>query len=182
MIRCLVSSLLVLTFVVSTSAQSPVLPVNPETGKITYTAIVKVDSLFTKEILFQRATKWFAQTYKSAQDVIQLQDKETGMLVGKGVIPVYYQSMGVNQQDGYMNYTFTLQVKDGRYRYELTNIYHQPNPGGNNYGTAEEMQHTKKAGYQKILNRMLEQVNSNVDALIQSLSKAMRETPKTDDW
>ena len=52
-------------------------------GEVVYTEVIKVDSLNAKE-LYNRAKKWIVLNYKSANDVIQLDDKEDGILIGKG--------------------------------------------------------------------------------------------------
>lgn len=44
-------------------------------GIIKYEGVVNVDSAITKEQLFVNAKNWFVDTYKSANDVIQMQDK-----------------------------------------------------------------------------------------------------------
>ena len=99
-----------------------------------------------------------------------MEDKDAGVIIGNGIIPVYYKYMGVNTQDGYINYTISVYVKDSRYKYEMTDFYHEPYlSGGNNYGTAEEMMDTKRVGYQKILNNMLNQMNNSVKEIIQNL-------------
>jgi hypothetical protein len=54
-------------------------------GEIIYSEKVDVDSIKSTE-LYVRAHEWFAKTFKSAQSVIQLDDKEAGKILGKGSI------------------------------------------------------------------------------------------------
>ncbi|RZK33076.1 MAG: DUF4468 domain-containing protein, partial [Hymenobacter sp.] len=58
------------------------LPFDPATHQITYQGVVEVAGA-TKEQLYTRAYEWLAKAYRSANDVIQMQDKEAGRLVGK---------------------------------------------------------------------------------------------------
>ncbi len=38
----------------------------------------------SKDQLYQRGRAWFNSSFKSSKDVLQIQDKETGELAGKG--------------------------------------------------------------------------------------------------
>ena len=59
-------------------------------GKINYSEVVNVDSV-KKEELYNRAKHWLVETFNSAKDVIQIDDKENGEIVGKG----YFKSWWV---------------------------------------------------------------------------------------
>lgn len=85
--------------------ETPKLPIDPETQKITYSEVVIVDSLSTKDELFSLAREWFAKAYNSSTNVLQLEDKENGKIVGKALMQVYYKSMGMTSPSGYINYT-----------------------------------------------------------------------------
>src|SRR5665647_1743863 len=67
-------------------AQEVQLPINPKTQKIEYTDLVKVDSTLTSDELYTRARSWFATAFKSANNVIQMEDKSSGIIIGKGTI------------------------------------------------------------------------------------------------
>jgi hypothetical protein len=61
-----------------------------DSGNVTYTRIVEVDSV-SKEELYLRALGYFTYNYNSGEDVIQVSDKESGTIIGKGLysnIPV----------------------------------------------------------------------------------------------
>ena len=92
--------------------------------KLTYTEVVKVDSV-SKTELFQRARAWFNTAFISSQNVLNIQDKESGELGGSAVIPyesgVYVGSAGTR---GRIRFTLSVTAKDGRYKYEFTNFSH----------------------------------------------------------
>jgi len=94
------------------------LPIDPETKKITFTEVVIVDSTTTKDQLFERAQDWFVKAYGSGKEVIQLADKELGKIIGKALIPF-------GKDMGYIYYTISIYVKDGKYKYVLTDFYHK---------------------------------------------------------
>ena len=52
----------------------------------TITNIVNVDSTLKKTNLYSNALSFFALEFKSANDVIQMKDQETGKIIGKGII------------------------------------------------------------------------------------------------
>jgi hypothetical protein len=106
-------------------------PIN-EQGKIVYTEIVNIDSSLTQEQLYLNAREWFARSFRSANDVIQMDDKDAGKLIGKGnfVIPG-----GMYLADGRVRFTISVFTKEGRYKYEITDFVHIANDntysGGN---------------------------------------------------
>ena len=94
---------------------TPKLPIDNSINKITYSEVVYVDSLANKEQLFSRAREWFAKAYKSSTNVIQMEDKESGKIVGKALMKVYHKALGLTYPSGYINYTISIYLKDGRY-------------------------------------------------------------------
>lgn len=74
--------------------------------------VVEVDSTSASE-LYRRAERWFVDAFKDAQEVVQLRDTVTKVLVGKGVDGNSWSQM-----------TFSLEVacKDGRYKARLYDI------------------------------------------------------------
>lgn len=55
-----------------------------EFGNIKFERIFNFDSL-SKDQLYSRAKTWFVENYKSANDVLQMDDKESGRLIAKGI-------------------------------------------------------------------------------------------------
>lgn len=98
-------------------------PIDKETNKITFTEIVNVDSA-TKNDLYLRAREWFAKIYNDSKEVMQVDDKEAGKIYGKAATSVNVTQMGTSYDFGSVHYDITVIVKDGRYKYTLTNFYH----------------------------------------------------------
>src|SRR5450830_1164209 len=103
-------------------AQEKLLGILPlKDGKVTYTDIIQLQGVSKNEI-YNRAKHWFIDTFNSGKDVIQLDDKETGEVIGKGCFKAvwminFYSSQSVNVWK-----TIKIQIKDGRYRYEITDF------------------------------------------------------------
>lgn len=95
-----------------------IVPIDSSTKEVEYSAIIKVEGI-SKDELYNRAKEWFVITYNSAQDVLQMDDKSAGKIIGKGTSSGKYKFM-MSNTDYYLNYTLSVTVKDGRYRYEFS--------------------------------------------------------------
>lgn len=175
-------------------SETPELPIDSNTEKITYSEVIKIDTSTSSEELFSRAREWFAKAYNSSNDVIQMEDKESGKLVGKALMQVYHKALGANYPSGHINYTISLYFKLGRYKYVISDFHHtgQLVSGGNripDYGVCEEMINTthKTMGmsYQKVYNYYLTQMDIKIKSLITDLKKSMLTKSSeitNDDW
>lgn len=104
----------------SVFSQNVVLPRNKETNMIEYTELVKVDSMISQNDLYLKAKEWMARTFNSAKEVIQMDDKDAGIIIGKG-----------NFLEGKacrINFTLKIQVKNGRFKYWFSDFSHDCNP------------------------------------------------------
>lgn len=178
----------ILLFPFSSFAQISDLPIDSSTSLITYSGVVQVAG--DKTELYSRAREWFAKAYKSSTNVIQMDDKESGKIVGKALMQVYHRAFGKDHVSGFINYTISVYIKDGRYKYEVANFYHTGQYVGDgitipDFGTCEEMIHAKKKSYQKTFNYYLSQMDENIKALILNMKENMSKqntTGKKDNW
>ncbi len=102
------------------------LPQN-ENGKLIFTEVVQADSQNSNQ-LYISSKKYFVDVFKSANDVIQLDDKESCLVIGKGFTETYSMMLGIAEPI-YMWYTIKIQCKDGRYKYDIYDIYFE-SPNG----------------------------------------------------
>ena len=181
-----ISFILLSISIVFGQKETPILPIDSSTNKITYSDVVYVDSLATKQELFSRAREWFAKAYKSSTNVIQMEDKERGTIIGKALMQVYYKEFPY----GYINYTISIYIKDGRYKYEFTDFHHT-GQGRDvpDFGICEKMIKTSDKymgiSYQKYYNYCLYHMDNNIKNLISDLKSAMTKkatNSKKDDW
>lgn len=82
------------------------LPFDETTHQIAYQGVVEVPGV-TKDQLYIRAHEWIAKAYRSANDVIQMQDKEAGRLVGKGSSKAVARGLNV----GSVRHTLTIYIQ-----------------------------------------------------------------------
>jgi hypothetical protein len=95
---------------------------------IKFSTVINTDSV-GKAALFSTINVWFASTYNSAQDVIQMNDPATGTIVGRGLIPYKTGKITYACFDGHISYTISVYVKENRYKIELTNFTQITKPG-----------------------------------------------------
>lgn len=82
--------------------------------KVTFSQIVKCGEK-PADLLYSGIKMSLAEIFKSAKDVIQLDDKENRTIIAKGI----------NQSDdksSHFEFTLRLTARDGRYRIDLTNF------------------------------------------------------------
>lgn len=179
-------SLLIILLLLPTAmqAQSIQIPVDSATRKIDYQGVVKADGL-TKDELYTRAREWFAKTFNSAKDVIQMDDKSAGKIIGKGAANgSYFYLLTTIRFTLY--YTVSITVKDGRYRYEITDIEAQnepdrymPNPPrfpADIYVT--DPKYKNKSGEYKMPGKgLLASINGAIPQIEETLKSALAATP-----
>jgi hypothetical protein len=160
-----------------------------------YTEVIPVDSV-SRDELFNRAKIWFVSAYNNSSEVLQIVDSENGQLVGKALFK--FKPISINSSDrviGNIKYAIKISVKEGRYKYEVTDFIHQPT-GNSNYGniefglltTDEECPYQIKGQFKKWVNDtwlgMKKQTDSNIIPLIANLKEGMLKKTETkkDDW
>jgi hypothetical protein len=110
--------------------------------------------------------RWVAVTYKSAQDVIQMNDKEAGIMIVKAVYPFHfswYEPLIIFpiEHTGYVNYTVLLQVKDKKIKMEFTTgtiTWTHPLRDSTRYYPEANMPELKKY-YQNLRDALLRELN-----------------------
>lgn len=104
-------------------AQKYNFPVN-KAGKIEFTQTLEVP--ISKEKLFANAQQWIVTTFKDYRAAVQVEDKENGKLIVTGTtrLPyIYMDDILIIKED--VDYTFTIECKDNKYRYTVSNIEFQ---------------------------------------------------------
>ncbi len=101
------------------------LPIDPQTKLITYQEVVQVPGVSQAD-LYARAAAWAARTYNTADQVTP--HPETSELDIKGrrtvTLRTTYADVLRGSYAGVVHHTLTIYVKDGRYKYVLTDLTH----------------------------------------------------------
>ncbi|MGV8094512.1 MAG: DUF4468 domain-containing protein [Mangrovibacterium sp.] len=91
-----------------------------------YSEVIEVPGK-TADQLYASARMWFADNFKSANDVLQMDDSKAGILIGKGNTTVaenYSVSMGVPMTSEWnTHFTIKVMVKDGRYKCDMYDFF-----------------------------------------------------------
>ena len=114
----------------------PPLTIDNKTNLIHYTEVPEVPGVKAPD-LYDRAFEWAKGYYKNYAEKLRTQDKEGGEMEIFARFPVFaYDKKGVKttSTQALIQYTLTLQFKDGRYKYEITKI----NRKGQSYQPLEE--------------------------------------------
>jgi predicted membrane protein len=83
-----------------------------ENGKLNFNEVIQMDSIKQNK-LYLNSKQFFADAFKSAKDVIQLDDKEAGVVIGKAIIDINAKMLGASYPVK-MWFTIKIQSKDGR--------------------------------------------------------------------
>ena len=96
----------------------PNLPMDA-TGNVEYREVVEVPGVAAAE-LYSRAKLWIAQAYRSAPDVIKLDDPAASTVVAKGIYEVSYTQLVLITV--HVAHSLTIECKDGRYRATINQL------------------------------------------------------------
>lgn len=153
-------------------------PVDSISGKITYEGVVEVKGVAAGE-LYQRINAWFQSYYKNPSEVIRENDSINNKMVGK---PRFRLSNmpdknGVKTDGGVTQYTITVAAKDGRFKYEITDV----NWKQLSVFPSERWMDTKSSSYSPVYNDYLKQLDKTALEVIASLKKAVTEVKAVKD-
>lgn len=102
-------------------SQSNALPVDENTQLITYQEVVEEEG--NREDFFIRAVGWINGYYKNPMDVTKTRQAESGLIEGIHRFKIENTADdGTKTDAGTIQYAFTLNFKEGRYRYTLTDF------------------------------------------------------------
>jgi len=157
-------------------------------GQVIYSEVINVDSTLTKDKLYLNAKTWFVTTYKSAKDVIQLDSKEDGQIIGKGIFHEIWKVSGILGvvYDVSVSHTVKITVKDGKYKYEISDLsgeYYSPSDKYSSGGfQTMVINNTPLSGVRKSSDKFKEACNVHIQSIVGGLKKAMSQSPKKDDF
>jgi hypothetical protein len=99
---------------------NPVVPYDSIARKINYTGIIHVDSL-SKEQIYRSAKAWLIQEFEFAHGQIAMDDENSGRIIARGTI--FGKNLkGLLSVPFSITFIIDIRVKNGRYKYELTDF------------------------------------------------------------
>ncbi|WP_162996947.1 DUF4468 domain-containing protein [Mucilaginibacter kameinonensis] len=104
------------------------------------------------DTLYDRGLYFFKKAYPAKALKLTKADKDGNALTGTGSFLINKKGLVGNSEGGEMAYTLRVEVKDGKYRYWLTDFVYQPYQR-NRYGNAEFM-HGKDVALEKASEKL----------------------------
>jgi hypothetical protein len=153
--------LLVLFTPLFVSAQLPT-----KDGKVFYE---KIDSCsLTKDQLYNKTKLWLANTFTDSKSVIEVDDKENGVIVGKGNFEFYYKYMTKVYSTCF--YTIKINFKDSTYRIQLYNV----SAAAGLDAVPVDVEDLNKHPDKTLSKKMLPEIDTHIHALFKNYSESLQ--------
>lgn len=158
-----------------------------ENEKIKYQKVIEVDSTVTQEQIYLNAREWAAAKFVDSDEVIKLDTKDK--LVFKGYIESEPHGIGV--EDPKLWFLLTIDIKDGKFRYTLTDVVY------NFYITIYNKKHETNEGFEtwmgnikakegsgkyKRLRKECLQVHSRLNIMLAAMKNDIVNSVAKEDW
>lgn len=164
-----------------------------ESGIVVYTGVVSAEGLSKKE-LYDKAKFWIVSTLKSGDNMVELGGDNSDQIVGTGNLVMEDLPSGYSKNDKIknlsLNFKFIVFIRDGRYKYELSNfllnynhflyLWQSYSSGLEDIKTPNFMKNEKKI--QEFQTRVTNAVNATLIDLIQDFKSSMSKSESSDDW
>lgn len=156
-----------------------------------YSDVIEVEGA-SKSELYNRAKIYLADAFVDLNEVIQVDDKDAGIIVCKGLLkytPTFIS--GSAGTEGYIKFTLKISLKEGRYKYEFLDFYHKPNPSSYSFSvgylTTSETCPNPKSMAKRWSNKVWVDIRSLVQreikrGMVENLKEAMKISISDNDW
>ena len=176
-----VMALSTVVFAQKNKVQLPELPMDEETGLISYSEVVTVDGASAPD-LYDRAFDWGKNYYKNFGEKLRKEDKEGGRLEIFGRFTIYAHDNKGNvttSKIGLIQYTLGIDLKDGRYRYTISEF----NQKSGSYLACETWLDPEDVNMSNNAYKLMD-IDSEMQSLLKDFKQAMSTAPaaKKDDW
>ena len=154
-------------------------------GEVYYERIINIDSTGKSEI-YKRVKRWYANTYNDSKSVIDLDDKDNGEFISKGIIKYYYSSF-IAGADASIYHKINIKIRDNKLKVTLTNITMEfYNPGGQDSRGSNvvwTMQQLADAHFSKQMKiKQLKNIDFKIESLLNTLNDAVQTKDDKDDF
>ena len=91
--------------------------------------MIQAESAADKATLYTMLRSFGSTYYHDSQKVIQMDDKDAGIIICKATSLFDSPSLMLSAYEGWLDYNLKLQARDGRVRVEISNFFHHNKPG-----------------------------------------------------
>ena len=162
------------------------LPKDSISGKISFQGVVQVPGA-TQAALYARAKKWMETTPGPTPLTIETQDATAGKITGKTSELVMQNLFGANVQVPLWR-TITIQVKPGRFRYQITDFAFDSGKGLapvtplENYLTPNDLTFDSKGYPKPVLQSTIEAIQRSGRQQATAIRQALTGKAVDDNW
>lgn len=152
--------------------------------------VIKYDTILiaegaNKEKLQSKVFEWIALNYKSANDVIQMNDKENGTIIAKGVYPnvIWGPVLGAGYD---VAHTLTVKFKDGRIKITINNFQYIYGPSSSSKGGKGDLERLLIFKPNGLMPKQMKTFESNIDKrvvfTINGIQEYINKSQNNEDW
>ncbi len=164
-------------------------PVSEE--KIFYQEVISVDSTVSADKLYLETKKWLTKVFESSEKVIELDDHQSSTIVIKGFVEKGHNGFVKNPKNWF---TLTVECKQGRFRYTLTDILYEFSVTLEGYSNEyhepfekwmvqpEVNSKRKREKTEAYLNQYCKELNNELEQIIKSLISTLSDSNENEDW
>lgn len=160
-----------------------VLPFDSVTNLITYNGVIEQEESGS-DSLYIRAKRWAEKNFNKGLKIES--DKRNQKITYVATIPAYSYNNPYNRKPiGTFEFKFTVFIKEGRYKYQITNLVHESVKPASGKSTRNyfEYYYTTTTSVQ-VSDKILRYADKELNQMITSFKKAMAEPIllDEDDW
>jgi hypothetical protein len=148
-------------------------------GKITWQDVIPVPDVDAAS-MYNKGIEWINSYFPNAARVTKRRSPESGVIEGAHSIRLYDIHDGVKVPGQVINYNFTMEFRDGRFRYTITEFNLRAasrfplerwlDRGGPFYNLANK----------KYLEQVRDEIEMMIDSMVASITKP--EAPPEEEW
>ena len=95
---------------------------------LVYSQVVEIPNM-TKDALYGKIKQWLVSIYKSLNTITDMDDKVSGVWVGKPLMFFNCKTFSMQCSSGNITYVLTIRVKDNKYKIEMDSMEHKAKIG-----------------------------------------------------
>lgn len=152
-------------------------------GRYIYESTVKVDSVSAEE-LNKRARLFFSKVFYNETQIV-IDDVQNNSITAKALVNIVYSPNILFAYDVKVRFIFTIQTKDGKFRYSFSDIkvdyYTQPGKPTNVH-VFDDLEHFMSEWTETREDEFVPKMNNAFVYVIKELNKNMLIPTSTDGW
>jgi hypothetical protein len=91
---------------------------------LVFSQVVEVPNT-PKDLLYDKIKQWLVSSYNDWNKVSQMDDKSSGIIMGKGSRKYSINGSDSHCSSGFIDYKFKIQIKDNKFKIEISDFNHQ---------------------------------------------------------